>query len=601
MVAETEKRPRRRRGEGSIWKRTDGTYQGKVTINGRRRSVYGKREDDVIVAMQELQVAARKGAVLPTAAGQESLAKYLNRWMETVADPRLRASTAHTYRGFIRNHLIPKLGKYRLVKLTPEHADAAWAEMAKAGLAPATIRQARAILRTALAHAEQRGLVARNVARLSAPPRVVRPELSIFSLEDARKLRCAAEQERLGSLWILVLDTGLRRGEALGLRWRDVNLETCNLKVVQARKSVGVDFDEPKSRNSRRSIYFAAATRRALSEWRCLQSAERGGEDIPDVSSQQSTVPSVVRVRKNGALDVGSSARQYLGALPEDVVGEFKRTMGDESAVFRFREANEVFSPVQLSAEVLKVLRRSVQHSYGASPESAVVTVPAAFDLRQCAATREAAELAGLRNAPLLQEPIAASLAYGYSRDAGDGNWLVYDLGGGTFDLALVGIDAGRIRVIDHEGDNFLGGKDFDWLIVERILLPRLAEEYRIDSFRRDNAERRLPLAILKTLAEEAKIALSAVDSVTITVEAPGRNPLLDDRGEEIDCEIAIGRQEYEGLLGDPVSRTVSMCTKVIDRNQNVRPEAVLLVGGPTLTPFIRARLAADLGSTVPK
>ncbi len=310
------------------------------------------------------------------------------------------------------------------------------------------------------------------------------------------------------------------------------------------------------------------------------------------------TTPSVVRIRPNGAIDVGELAYQQLESRPGDVYAEFKRAMGETDAVYRFDSTGRTMTPPELSAEVLRVLRADVEQRHGVLPTAAVITVPAAFGLAQCAATQSAAELAGLEQAPLLQEPVAASLAYGYAQDVTSGTWLVYDLGGGTFDLALVGVVDGRIAVLDHEGDNFLGGKDFDWIVVEELLIPRLRESYAVSSFVRGAPERRAAMAVLKARAEELKIALSGSFEATVTVES-GRDTLTDDTGQEIDTDITVSRAEYEAMIQAPVSRTIEHCRRLLTRNRQAAPSSVLLVGGPTLTPYVRRRVAEDLGIQV--
>ena len=277
MRAATTTRKRRPKGDGTFHKQPNGSWQGKVSIDGRRVSFYAPTQQGVRNKMRDALAAAERGDYLPGAAGKERLEAYLRTWLETVATPKLKRSTLTTYRGYIENHLVPRLGQRRLNQLRPDHIDIALAEMASEGLRPASIRQIRAILRSALGHAEKRGIVARNVARLSEPPRVNRPELMTLSIEQARALVAAAAGERLGPLWILLLDTGLRRGEALGLRWRDIDLEHNALRVVQARVSVGQGFDEPKSRESRRGVVFSDVTAEALRSWRAAQEREREG------------------------------------------------------------------------------------------------------------------------------------------------------------------------------------------------------------------------------------------------------------------------------------------------------------------------------------
>src|SRR5262249_50824344 len=156
-------------------------------------------------------------------------------------------------------------------------------------------------------------------------------------------------------------------------------------------------------------------------------------------------------------------------------------------------------------------------------------------------------------------------LAYGYSNDIASGRWLVFDLGGGTFDLALVGVEGGQIVVLDHEGENFLGGKDFDWLVVEAILVPRLAVGDDVQNYRSGSDSRRKELAVLKPLAEEAKIALSAATETTVTIES-GSVALIDDRRREISLDIRVTRAELEDAIRDRLARTVDLSKRLLSR-----------------------------------
>jgi molecular chaperone DnaK len=307
--------------------------------------------------------------------------------------------------------------------------------------------------------------------------------------------------------------------------------------------------------------------------------------------------PSVVRINSSGVLTVGNKAYDMLLADEDNTVGRFKRWMGTNE-VKRFRDSGRELTAPQLSAEVLKVLRGYVQRQLGEATTAAVITVPAAFEVNQCFATQEAARLAGIEHAPLLQEPVAASLAYGYRIEMERQNWLVYDLGGGTFDLALVGVRDGQVKVLDHEGDNFLGGTDLDWLLVEQIMLPRLAERFNIGSFSRANPERRSALQVLKGVAETAKIELSRADSAIATIETY-RKPMLDDDGREVEADIIIAREEYEAAIGQFVARTVGLSQALLDRHPGTAVRSVLMVGGPTLTPFIRTAVGNGLGVDV--
>lgn len=311
----------------------------------------------------------------------------------------------------------------------------------------------------------------------------------------------------------------------------------------------------------------------------------------------QTTTPSVVRILKSGTVMVGQKPYDLLEHDPSNVASEFKRWMGTREAR-SFRDSGVEMTATQLSAEVLKTLRNNVERYLGETIRSAVITVPAAFDLTQCAATQDAAAMAGIEHAPLLQEPIAASLAYGYRLDMEGRNWLVYDLGGGTFDLALVGVANGRIQVLDHEGDNHLGGKDFDRDLLDHVLLPILAREFAIDSFFADPRNRRTELAKLRYLAERAKIDLSTFDEIPVIIEST-REPMLDDEGREIETEVLVGRADYEVAVRSRIARTVKLSKTLLDRNRSVEVDAVLMVGGPTLTPLVRQMVEGGLGIPV--
>lgn len=307
------------------------------------------------------------------------------------------------------------------------------------------------------------------------------------------------------------------------------------------------------------------------------------------------TTPSVVRIDRRGTLTVGQKAYDFLVADPDNTHGGFKRFMGHPTQ-FEFMGAGRTMSAPQLSAEVLKSLRADLQRHLNEDISAAVITVPAAFDLTQCAATQEAAAFSGIADAPLLQEPIAASLAYGYRVDLEGKDWLVYDLGGGTFDLALIGVRDGRIQVLDHEGDNHLGGTDMDWALVENVVLPLLGDRWSVGSFARSNPSRRADMAKLKAWAERAKIELSVTDSAVITIEPGVSAPMVDDDGREIEADIVVQRGRFEEATGSLVDRTVRLARELVGRNPTANPDAVLLVGGPTLTPMVRSAVAHDLG-----
>ena len=303
------------------------------------------------------------------------------------------------------------------------------------------------------------------------------------------------------------------------------------------------------------------------------------------------TLPSVVYYKKDKVV-VGTNARAYFERDAENAFGTFKRKMGTTES-FKVKSINQSKTPIELSAEVLKELKGFV-HS-GESLDAAVITIPASFDVIQSNATKEAGYLAGFKQVILLQEPIAASLAYANKhkeRDLENGQWLVYDLGGGTFDVALIKIKDGEMKVLDHEGDNFLGGSDFDNLIVEKLVIPYLNKNFKFNDLENEMKSRtgklnKLYFKLLK-LAEDAKITLSARTSSEIEVR-----DITDDNGEEIDISIDITRSEFEGVVKEYVDKTLDMIKKILVRN-SLKPSDIqftLMVGGSTYTPYVRKRV----------
>lgn len=178
--------------------------------------------------------------------------------------------------------------------------------------------------------------------------------------------------------------------------------------------------------------------------------------------------PSAVWLDRGGNFVVGRTAREYAFRDPGNVFTEFKLQMGSDAECI-FARTKRRATPEELSAEVLKSLRENVRSRLGEELEAAVITVPAAFEWPQSDATHRAAVLAGIRQAPLLQEPVAAALAYGFQAEDQRAMWLVFDFGGGTFDAAVMSVRDGVIQVVNHGGDNHLGGKVIDWAVVERL------------------------------------------------------------------------------------------------------------------------------------
>lgn len=315
------------------------------------------------------------------------------------------------------------------------------------------------------------------------------------------------------------------------------------------------------------------------------------GTEIIKNNDDMDITPSAVGFDRRGAVLVGATAK----AKDSDSYVEFKRRMGTDH-LYQFKAAGFAKRPEELSAEVLKELRGNVQQRLGEAINAAVITVPAAFELHQCDATRKAAQLAGLLESPLLQEPVAAALAYGFQADTQKAFWLVYDFGGGTFDAALIRSEEGTIRVVNHGGDNFLGGSDIDWEIVNRVLVPRILREHKLDGFERTNERWKVAFAKLKRSAERAKINLSRTESTSLR-----ECEFEDGNGGMIEVDFDITRADVQRVAAPFVQRSVEICRRVLKERSLGKSavEKVILVGGPTLAPYFREALGEELGIAI--
>jgi len=308
------------------------------------------------------------------------------------------------------------------------------------------------------------------------------------------------------------------------------------------------------------------------------------------------TLASVVAFRNDRIL-VGDKAREYMLKDAVNVFGGFKRRMGTDEK-FYVVNMDENVTPVQLSAYILKELKQFV--FTGEKPEAAVITIPASFDTMQSNATKIAGEEAGLQEVFLLQEPIAASLAYFNHQPAEDhdGYWLVYDLGGGTFDIALVKIAEGEMKVVDHEGNNFLGGLDFDLMIVEQLIVPEIVARTGIEDF---GAQLATQYGLYEKLyyqllykAEELKKELSNLPQADIDFNAA-------IEGKEYDFYITITQEQFDEVISKRVDETVQMLKHVLERN-HLPVEMIrqtIMVGGSTFIPYVRTRLEQATGIKV--
>lgn len=330
---------------------------------------------------------------------------------------------------------------------------------------------------------------------------------------------------------------------------------------------------------------------------------ENGEPTIKKTDTLKDTMPSCVYINKKKAIQVGDSAynalkRDKLKAMltwdssDDNSFIEFKRTMGTDKTYYSANLGKQLNSE-ELSAEVLKALKSYIKDE---NVNSIVITVPAAFKNNQIDATRRAGKLAGFDHIEVLQEPVAASMAYGLDSKKKDGFWLVFDFGGGTFDAALLKVEEGIMKVVDTEGDNYLGGKNLDFAIVDEIILPYIKENFVIDSILEDDNKKQILRNAMKFYAEEAKIKLSFNETHNILSDL-GDIPGEDDEGKEFELDITVNQNDIKRALGPIFQKAIDISNKLLERNNLKGPslDALILVGGPTFSPVLRKMLGEQI------
>jgi len=330
--------------------------------------------------------------------------------------------------------------------------------------------------------------------------------------------------------------------------------------------------------------------------------------DVPAVipgEDGSNLVPSVVALDQKNQVVVGNLARKYLIETPERAVYSVKRLMGrgvediqEELKLFPFRLADDLqagevlrikigerdYTPPEISAHILRQLKRNAERFFGGPISKAVITVPAYFNDAQRQATKDAGRIAGLDVLRLVNEPTAASLAYGLDKRK-NGIVAVYDLGGGTFDISILKLHDGIFEVIATNGDTHLGGDDIDNLLIT-IALDDIRGDLGLDLRRNGEAVQHIRQAVI-----EAKIALSAEQATKLDVELPG--------GKRYQREIT--RAMFEQIVQPIIDRTVSPCKQAL-KDAKLKPseiDEVVLVGGSTRIPKVR-QLVQDLFGRVP-
>ncbi|HAE07484.1 MAG TPA: heat-shock protein Hsp70 [Prevotella sp.] len=333
---------------------------------------------------------------------------------------------------------------------------------------------------------------------------------------------------------------------------------------------------------------------------------EKGEPVVIKTDVLKDTMPSCISVNKKGSIKAGDSAYNTMkqdkrratkswhkGASNTYV--EFKRTMATDTQ-YPCSNLHKSFSSEELSAEVLKALKSFVTDE---KFSSVVITVPAKFTVNQKTATMEAAKMAGFKHCELLQEPIAASMAYGVSSEEKDGLWMVFDFGGGTFDAALLKVEDGIMQVFDTEGDNYLGGKNLDYAIVDNIIIPYLQENYAIDGYLQDEEKKEVLRDAMKTYAEDAKNQLSFKDHEDIISNLGDLGE--DEDGEEIELDLTLSQAQVFDVMRPYFQKAVDICKNLIQRNNlnGSQITKLILVGGPTHSPLIRQMLREQVTPNV--
>lgn len=315
-------------------------------------------------------------------------------------------------------------------------------------------------------------------------------------------------------------------------------------------------------------------------------------------------VPSVVHFNQQGDALVGNEAKAFLTTDPENTIFSVKRLLGrsykdvaghkdtfsykiiddENDSLVKIKAADRFYTPIELSAEILKELKARAEHALKTPVNRAVITVPAYFNDSQRQATRDAGRLAGLDVLRIVNEPTAASLAYGLGLDPSQQKTIaVYDLGGGTFDVSILSIQNGIFEVLSTNGNTFLGGDDFDRAIVH----------YWIEKNKLNTEELAANAALMQGLRLKAEEAKKALTTQNLYNEKLAKSQPAEVNTEEIWC--SIDRQTFEQLIAPKVDETINSCKQALSDAKLTIAEIdeVVLVGGSTRTPYVKKQVAA--------
>jgi len=311
---------------------------------------------------------------------------------------------------------------------------------------------------------------------------------------------------------------------------------------------------------------------------------------------QNDVTPSAIYLDRRGNKYVGKRAYDSAPHSPDNSAMLFKRLMGTSTPV-QLSAVNQTKTPEECSAEVLKVLFGYLPEEIRNDPDTGtVITVPAAFNQMQKDATMQAASMAGLGNVALMQEPVAAVMSVMRARNA-DGMFLIYDLGGGTLDIAIAESLAGRVNLLAHGGIAMCGGRDFDRVLLDNVVRPWMLENFDLPENFSVDARFKSLIRLATWATERAKIELSAREETVISLsETEARIRDLSDN--EIYLDIPLHRETYDKLIAERVDESIESARDTLNK-AGLSPhdlERIVFVGGPTNYKMLRDKVAFELG-----
>ncbi len=318
----------------------------------------------------------------------------------------------------------------------------------------------------------------------------------------------------------------------------------------------------------------------------CLAYIDEDGNPVVEKNfEQEETTPSVILFNENGNIIVGSPAKDMALMYPEDrVVTAVKRTMGTD---FKIYIDGESYNPVALSATILKKLIKDFNDNHGCEIDEAVITVPAYFGQNERDQTKTAGTIAGLKKVHIINEPTAAAIAFGYGEKKDEKERvLVYDLGGGTFDVTILEIDNGEFTTVATDGERYLGGKDWDKDMTD-IIIEKVAEESGTDP-----AELRANREIMQTLiydSETIKKRLSTAETTKGTLTVEGHKYVFN-----------VSREEFQKKSSANLMMTIDLINRVLESKSFTIDDIdeIILVGGSSRMPQVKNAIAASFPGT---